>query len=79
MNDDTLLNTATINDINEQLRKEEELMQTIKMEPILEKTELDEEPSVTKEKKRIKLTDIFLIGLIIILLAVFIFVVLKVK
>ena len=40
MKEDTMFETTAIIDIDEQLRKEEELMNTIKMEPILEKTTL---------------------------------------
>ena len=42
------------------------------MEPILEKTVMEEEESVTKKKKMMRLTDYFLLGLIVILSIVFI-------
>ena len=65
--------------IEEQLRKEEELLNTIKMEPILEKTVMEEEESVTKKRKMMKLTDYFLFALIVILSIVFILVILTVR
>ena len=65
--------------IEEQLRKEEELLNTIKMEPILEKTVMEEEESVTKQRKMMKLTDYFLLALIFILSIVFIIVILTVR
>ena len=46
MNEDALFETTAIIDIDEQIRKQEELLNTIKMEPILEKTIIDEEPEV---------------------------------
>ena len=55
MNEDTLFQTTAIIDIDEQMRKEEELINTIKMEPILETTEIDEEPVLVKKQKRIRL------------------------
>ena len=58
--------------LEEQLRKEEELLNTIKMEPILEKTVMEEEESVTHQRKMMKLTDYFLLALIVILSIVFI-------
>lgn len=57
--------------------KNEELMNTIKMEPILVKTEIREEEDVVKKKKMMKITDYILISLIFIIIAVFIFVVIK--
>ena len=45
--------------LEEQLRKEEELLNTIKMEPILEKTVMEEEESVTHQRKMMRLTDYF--------------------
>ena len=79
MKEDTLFQTTAIIDIDEQMRKEEELMNTIRMEPILEKTVIEEEPVVVKKKKMIKVTDYFLITLIVILSAAFLMVVLKVR
>ena len=63
----------------EEIRKEEEFINTIKMEPILEKISIEEEETVVKERKMMKLTDYFLLGLIFVLIGVFIFVVLTVK
>ncbi len=79
MNEDTLYQTTAIIDIDEQLKKQEELLNTIKMEPILETTEIEEEEMVVKKKKRIKVTDYFLLSLIVILSVVFLMVILKVR
>jgi len=57
--------------------KEEELLKTIKMEPILETTELKEEETATTKKKKIKITNILLILLIVVLLGVLAFIFLK--
>lgn len=65
--------------LEEQLKKEEELLNTIKMEPILEKTVMEEEESVTKQRKMMKLTDYFLLALIVILSIVFITVILTIR
>lgn len=65
--------------LEEQLRKEEELLNTIKMEPILEKTVMEEEESVTKQRKMMKLTDYFLLALIVVLSIVFITVLITVR
>ena len=65
--------------LEEQLRKEEELLNTIKMEPILEKTVMEEEESVTHQRKMMRLTDYFLLTLIVILSIVFITVLLTVR
>ena len=59
--------------------KEEELMNTIRMEPILEKTMILDEPLVKMKEKRIKVTDYILIALILIVIAIFVIVLLKVK
>jgi hypothetical protein len=74
-------NVLQVNSLSmeEQLRKEEELLNTIKMEPILEKTVMEEEESVTKKRKMMKLTDYFLLVLIVILSIVFITVILTVR
>ena len=56
--------------------KEEELRKTIKMEPILETTELTEE-TATNKKEKIKRTNILLIFIIIILLCVFGYIIYK--
>lgn len=77
MEDNVLQNNAL--SLEEQLKKEEELLNTIKMEPILEKTVMEEEESVTKQRKMMKLTDYFLLGLIVILSIVFIIVILTVR
>ena len=72
MNENTALNPSAIVD-------EEELMNTIKMEPIIETTIIDEDPSLIKKQKRVKVTDCFLIALIIILSFLFLMVVFKVR
>ena len=51
MDNEAMFQTTAIIDIDEQIRKEEELLNTIKMEPIIEKTVIEEEPVVTKKKK----------------------------
>ena len=79
MNEDTMFETTAIIDIDEQIRQQEELLNTIKMEPILETTEIEEEPGVVKKKKRIRVTDYFLLSLIVIISVVFIMVIFKVK
>ncbi|MDD6272507.1 MAG: hypothetical protein PUA90_03185 [bacterium] len=61
-----------LNMMSEEERKEEELMNTMKMEPILERTMIEEEPLITLKKKRIKVTDYFLIGMISVLSVVFV-------
>ena len=78
MNEDTMFETTAIIDIDEQIRKQEELLNTIKMEPILETTEIPEEESVIKKQKRIRVTDYFLLSMILILSVVFIMVIFKV-
>lgn len=79
MENDKMFETTAIIDIDEQIKKEEELLNTIKMEPILEKVAIEEEPIVTKKKKMMKVTDYFLISLIFVLSIVFIFVIVKVR
>jgi hypothetical protein len=79
MDEKTLFQTTAIVDIDEQIKKEEELLNTIRMEPILEKTVMEEEPRVTKKKKMIKAADYILMTLIVLLSAAFVMVVLKVK
>lgn len=71
MNEEAMFETTAIIDIDEQIRKQEELLNTIKMEPILETTVIDEEPSIVKKKNRVRITDYFLISLIVILSVVF--------
>jgi hypothetical protein len=68
------------NNINKNLteeEKEEELIKTIKMEPILETTELKEDEAITNKKKKIKRTDIILVLVIIVLLLIVGFIVYK--
>ena len=74
-------NVLQVNSLSmeEQLRKEEELLNTIKMEPILEKTVMEEEESVTHQRKMMRLTDYFLLTLIVILSIVFITVLITVR
>ena len=79
MGEDTMFQTTAIIDIDEQIKKQEELLNTIKMEPILETTEIEEEEMVVKKKKRIKVTDYFLLSLIVILSVVFLMVIFKVR
>ena len=78
MDESTLFQTTAIIDIDEQMRKEEELLNTIKMEPILETTEIEEEETVSKKRKRIRITDYCLLSMIVVLSVVFIMVILKV-
>ena len=78
MNEDALFETTAIIDIDEQIRKQEELLNTIKMEPILEKTIIDEEPEVVKKKKKMRMTDYFLMSLSAVVSVVFVMVVIKV-
>ena len=68
INEELTFNTT----MSEEERKEEELMNTMKMEPILERTIIEEEPLITIKKKRIKITDYFLIGMISVLSVVFV-------
>jgi len=77
MNENTLFQTTAIIDIDEEMRKEEELLDTIKMEPILEKTEIEEEPLLVKKQKRIRFVDYVLIAMIAIISVVFLLVVFK--
>ena len=77
MNNNTFQTTAII-DIDEQMKKQEELLNTIKMEPILEKTIIQEEPLITMKRKRANVTDYILIVMIVALSALFVGVILKV-
>ena len=77
MNEDALFETTAIIDIDEQIRREEELFNTIKMEPILQTTEIEEEETIVKKKKRIKFTDYCLMSMIVVLSVVFVMVVIK--
>jgi len=78
MNDDTMYETTAIINIDDEIKKQEELLNTIKMEPILETTEIEEEETIIKKKKKIRITDYFLLSLIVILSVVFMMVILKV-
>ncbi len=79
MNENTFMETTAIIDLDEQLKKEQELLNTIRMEPIIEKTVMEEEPMVTKKKKMIRFADYVLMTLIVLLSVAFVMVVLKVK
>ena len=79
MDNEAMFQTTAIIDIDEQIRKEEELLNTIKMEPIIEKTVIEEEPVVTKKRKMIKITDYCLLSLIVVLSVVFILVIINVR
>ena len=79
MDNDAMFETTAIIDIDEQIRKEEELLNTIKMEPIIEKTVIEEEPVVTKKRKMMRITDYCLLSLIVVLSIVFILVIIKVR
>ena len=78
MNEDAMFQTTAIIDIDEELKKEEELFNTMKMEPILETVEIPEEETIVRKKKRIRFTDYCLMSMIVVLSVVFIMVVLKV-
>ena len=67
------------NNIDEELKKEEELLNTIKMEPIIEKTEIKEEAEAVKKKKMMKATDYILLSLIVVVIVIFIIVVIKLR
>lgn len=79
MDNEAMFQTTAIIDIDEELRKEEELLNTIKMEPIIEKTVIEEEPVVTKKRKMMKITDYCLLSLIVVLSIVFILVIINVR
>lgn len=82
MNNEAQFETTAIIDIDEQLREQEkqkELLNTIKMEPILETTVMEEETMVTKKKKMMEITDYILLGLIITFIIIFILVLFKLK
>ncbi|MGM9874973.1 MAG: hypothetical protein ACI32H_03525 [Bacilli bacterium] len=79
MDNEAVFQTTAIIDIDEQIRKEEELLNTIKMEPIIEKTVIEEEPVVTKKRKMMKITDYCLLSLIVVLSIVFILVIINVR
>ena len=85
MKDTVGFETTAIIDIDEQIRKreealkEEELLNTIKMEPILERTVIEEEEHVTKKKKMMRVTDYMLLSLIMTISSVFIYVIFTVR
>jgi len=78
MDKNTLYQTTQIIDIDEQMKKQEELLNTIRMEPILEKTIIQEEPLITVKRKKANITDYILIFMIIVLSVAFVGVILKV-
>ena len=78
MKEDTMFQTTAIIDIDEEMKKEEELFNTMKMEPLLETTEIEEEETIVKKKKRIRFTEYCLISMIVVLSVVFLMVVLNV-
>ena len=75
---DKMLETTAIIDIDEEIRRQEELINTIKMEPILETTEIPEEETIVQKKKRIKFTDYCLMSMIVVLSVVFVMVIFNV-
>ena len=79
MDNEAMFQTTAIIDIDEQIRKEEELLNTIKMEPIIEKTVIEEEQIIAKKKKMMKITDYCLLSLIVVLSVVFILVIINVR
>ena len=82
MNNEAQFETTAIIDIDEQIREQEkqkELLNTIKMEPILETTVMEEETMVTKKKKMMEITDYILLGLIITFIIIIKFVLFKLK
>ena len=79
MDNEAMFQTTAIIDIDDQIRKEEELLNTIKMEPIIEKTVIEEEPVIAKKKKMMKITDYCLLSLIVVLSVVFILVIINVR
>ena len=79
MDNDAMFETTAIIDIDEQIKRQEELLNTIKMKPIIEKTVIEEEPVVTKKRKMMRITDYCLLSLIVVLSIVFILVIIKVR
>lgn len=69
LNEEVLLHNVNM---SEEELKEEELMNTMRLDPILERTMIEEEPLITIKRKRIKMTDYFLIGMISVLSVVFV-------
>lgn len=78
MQENAMLQTTAIIDIDEELKKQEELINTIKMEPILETTEIEEEDTIVQKRKRIRFTDYCLMSMIVVLSVVFIMVIFNV-
>ncbi len=77
MNENTSFQNTAIVDIDEEMKKQEELYNTIRMEPILEKTFILEEPIIKKKKRKINITDYILMTMIFALSVVFIMVIFK--
>ena len=75
---DKMLETTAIIDIDEEIRRQEELINTIKMEQILETTEIPEEETIVQKKKRIRFTDYCLMSMIVVLSVVFVMVIFNV-
>ena len=78
MKEEAMYQTTAIIDIDEELRRQEELINTIKMEPILETTEIEEEDTIVQKKKRIRFTDYCLMSMIVVLSVVFVMVIFNV-
>ena len=78
MKEEAMYQTTAIIDIDEELKRQEELINTIKMEPILETTEIEEEETIIQKKKRIRFTDYCLMSMIVVLSVVFIMVIFNV-
>ncbi len=78
MREEAMYQTTAIIDIDEELKRQEELINTIKMEPILETTEIEEEETIIQKKKRIRFTDYCLMSMIVVLSVVFIMVIFNV-
>lgn len=78
MNESVMFQNTAIVDIDEELKKQEELYNTIRMEPIIEKTVIVEEPIIKKKKKLINITDYILMTMIFTLSVIFTMVIFKV-
>ena len=82
MNNEAQFETTAIIDIDAELKEQEkqkELLNTIKMEPILEKTVMEQETPVTKKKKMMEITDYILLSLIVAFIIIFVLVLFKLK
>lgn len=82
MNNEAQFETTAIIDIDAELKEQEkqkELLNTIKLEPILEKTVMEEETPVTKKKKMMEITDYILLSLIVAFIIIFVLVLFKLK